>query len=105
MTSTALMQFTSMTTSLESMLWQHARTYFKKTYYLDSNDYFPCVTSVALLPTATWALIPLCGLRKKLSLVRVVLQLLEHTVGVKGEHRSRSLGLEGEVRFRVRGGT
>lgn len=61
------------------------------------NDFFPHATYVALLPTATWALIPLCGLDKKLSLVRVVLQLLKQTVGVKGEHRSRSLGLEGEV--------
>eukprot|EP00752_Nemacystus_decipiens_P003150 g2917.t1 len=36
---------------------------------------------------------PVCGLDNKRVLVRTVLQLLHHTVGLHGRHRSRTLGL------------
>eukprot|EP00903_Cladosiphon_okamuranus_P007566 g7340.t1 len=42
---------------------------------------------------ATWAISPLCGLDNKRVLVWAVLQLLHHTVGVRGRHKSRTLGL------------
>ncbi|CAM9153111.1 unnamed protein product [Ectocarpus sp. 4 AP-2014] len=41
---------------------------------------------------ATWAVSPLCGLDSKRILVRVVVELLHHTVGSNGRHRSRTLG-------------
>lgn len=47
--------------------------------------------------TATWAVSPLCGLDNKRILVRVVVELLHHTVGLNGRHRSRTLGPRGEV--------
>ncbi len=31
--------------------------------------------------------------------MRTVLQLLHHTVGLHGRHRSRTLGLEGKIRW------
>lgn len=55
----------------------------------------PYVVSDAV--TATWAVSPICGLDNMRVLVRAVLQLLNHTVGVNGRHRSRTLGLGGEA--------
>ena len=47
------------------------------------------------LSAATWALIPLYGIDNKLAMARVVVQLLNQTVGVNGKQRSPCLGLDG----------
>ncbi|CAB1108356.1 unnamed protein product [Ectocarpus sp. CCAP 1310/34] len=60
----------------------------------------------------TWAVSPLCGLDNKRILVRVVVELLHHTVGLNGRHRSRTLGpgveaealLAARILLRERGG-
>ncbi|CAN0193315.1 unnamed protein product [Ascophyllum nodosum] len=46
---------------------------------------------------ATWALIPLYGIDNKLAMARVVVQLLNQTVGVNGKQRSPCLGLDVEA--------
>lgn len=56
-----------------------------------------CRLYVVSTTTATWAISPVCGLDNKRVLVRAVVQLLNHTVGVNGRHRSRTLGLGGEA--------
>lgn len=38
---------------------------------------------------------PICGHDNKVHMVQTVLQLLRHTVGGSGRHRSRTLGLDG----------
>lgn len=47
--------------------------------------------------SATWAMGPVCGLNNKQAMVRVVLQLLHHTVEANGMQMSTSLALEGET--------
>ena len=55
--------------------------------------------------TATWALGPVCGLNNKQAMVRVVLQLLHHTVEANGMQMKRALALEGETLYHSRGGS
>ncbi|CAM9227686.1 unnamed protein product [Scytosiphon promiscuus] len=60
---------------------------------LSGDEWTATLQRFSVAHEATWAMSPVCGLDNKRVLVRAVVQLLNHTVGVNGRHRSRTLGL------------
>ena len=64
-------------------------------YFVILSISFPPVAGL-LRSSGTWAMGPVCGLSNKQAMVRVVLQLMQRTVGANELHASQTVALEGE---------